>query len=244
MRNRTIPHVPEADRAFVRSLLIHEDAALLAFDKPAGLPSQVRGNRARNLDHLLWAFARSNGKRPRLVHRLDSGTSGVIVAAKTKPAAVALSGAFERREVEKTYLALASGELPDAESGRIDAPIARIETDRGTRIECPHPEGKPACTGWRILSRVGRNALFELTPGTGRMHQLRLHLRALGCPIRGDTLYNGAPAGRLMLHAMSLAGPHPDGGRFKLAATLPDSFRDAAEALGLTDGLAQAGRDR
>lgn len=243
MRNRPVPHISEADKAYIRGLLIHEDAALLAFDKPSGLPSQVRGNRARNLDHLLWAFARSNGKRPRLVHRLDTGTSGVILAARTHPAAVALSAALERREMDKTYLAIATGELPGAEAGVIDAPIARIETDRGSRLECPHADGKPARTHWRILAQTGRSALFELKPETGRMHQLRLHLRALGCPILGDTLYSGADAGRLMLHASAVAGPHPDGGHFELTAPAPQQLRDAAEALGLSEGLAQVGTD-
>jgi len=101
-RNRDIPLISEMDQAFVRGLLMGETADVLAFNKPSGLPSQTRGNRARNLDHLLWAFARSNGKRPRLIHRLDAGTSGVIIAAKTKPAAARLSEAFAGRDVEKT----------------------------------------------------------------------------------------------------------------------------------------------
>ena len=225
-RNRPIPHISEADKAFVRALVIHEDEAVLGFNKPSGLPSQVRGNKARNLDHLLWAFARSNGKRPRLVHRLDAGTSGVILAGKTKPAAAALAAAFEQRAVKKTYLAVVGGALPVEECGTIDVPIARIETDRGANIVAGHSQGKRAVTCWRVLQRDGENALLELTPETGRMHQLRVHLAHLGCPILGDRLYGAqASAPRLMLHALRLELPHPSGGKLVLETEFPDDFR-------------------
>src|SRR6185436_16192616 len=117
--------VSEEDRTFVRGLVIHEDAAVLAFDKPAGLPVQTRNPADRTLDGLLAAFARSNGKRPRLVHRLDAQTSGVIVAAKTQPAAAALSQAFATRDVSKTYLAIVRGAALDGSSGEINAELTR-----------------------------------------------------------------------------------------------------------------------
>lgn len=234
-RNRPIPLISETDKAYVRSLLIHEDAHVLAFDKPSGLPSQVRGNRARNLDHLLWAFAKSNGKRPRLVHRLDAGTSGVILAGGTHPAAVSLSRAFETRQAEKTYLALVSGQLPSEESGRIETRIARIPDDRGERLVTDHPDGKRAHTYWRILARAGEAALIELKPETGRMHQLRLHMAYIGCPILGDERYGGATATRLMLHAAEITVPHPGGnGPLTLAAPLPDEIVNLAGAYGLS----------
>src|SRR5687767_8099720 len=107
--------ISEADRDFVRGLVIHNDPAILAFDKPSGLPVQTRNPDDRTLDMLLAAFAKSNGKRPRLVHRLDAQTSGVIVAGKTQPAAAALSAAFAGRDVTKTYLALVTGSAPDPE---------------------------------------------------------------------------------------------------------------------------------
>jgi len=225
-RNTPIPHISEADKAYVRGLLIHEDDAVLAFNKPSGLPSQVRGNRARNLDHLLWTFARSNGKRPRLVHRLDSGTSGVILAGKTKPAAAALSEAFASRTAHKTYLAVI--DLPGLlrNSGIIDTPIARIKTDRGERIVAEAREGaKQARTRWRILDASGGKALIELRPETGRMHQLRVHMASLGCPILGDGIYGDKrSAPRLMLHAAKLALPHPDGGQLVVEAEVPEGF--------------------
>ncbi|MCI4644916.1 MAG: RluA family pseudouridine synthase [Hyphomonadaceae bacterium] len=241
-RNRPIPHISEADKAYIRSLLIHEDAHILAFNKPSGLPSQVRGNRARNLDHLLWAFAKSNGKRPRLVHRLDAGTSGVIVAGRTQPAAVALSEAFAGRTAEKTYLALVSGALREVEAGRIETSIARVPDDRGERLVVDHPEGKLATTDWRVLSQAGDMALMELKPQTGRMHQLRLHMAHLGLPILGDDRYGGALAGRLMLHAARLTLPHPGGdGPITLSAPLPEDFRNAARTRGLSLPIAEVG---
>ena len=97
MRNRPIPNLAEAQKAYVRDLVLYEDEFVLAFNKPSGLAVQTRGNRGTSLDHLLWAFARSNGKRPHLVHRIDAGTSGLILAAKTKPAMAALSAATTTR---------------------------------------------------------------------------------------------------------------------------------------------------
>lgn len=226
MRNRPIPPISEADKSYMRDLLIYEDEVVLGFNKPSGLPSQVRGNRARNLDYLLWAFARRNGKRPRLVHRLDAGTSGVILAAKTQPAAASLSEAFARRRAKKTYLAIASGNLPKKSSGIFNAPIARIQTDRGSQIMTGHAEGKPAQTSWRILTRTEAHALFELKPQTGRMHQIRVHMAHAGCPILGDHVYGDKrSAPRLMLHAAAIALPHPGGeGQLCVSAPPPVDF--------------------
>ena len=105
MRNRPIPRIAEDQKAYVRRLVLYEDDAVLAFNKPSGLAVQTRGNRGTSLDHLLWTFARSNGKRPQLVHRIDAGTSGLILAGKTKPAIAALSTEFAERRVKKRYLA-------------------------------------------------------------------------------------------------------------------------------------------
>ena len=235
MRNRPVPKLPLQDRDFIRSLLIFEDEALLAFNKPSGLPSQVRGNRARNLDHLLWAFARSNGKRPRLVHRLDSGTSGLILAAITQPDAVSLSGQFETRTVQKSYLALVRSGVLKGDTGTVDAPIARIEEDGRSQIVAGHPSGKQAETRWQKRA-VGEGADLVLArPLTGRMHQIRVHMAHLGAPILGDTIYGDAPASRLALHALSLSFQHPRlGEETWLSAPVPEDFRDVAEQHGLS----------
>ncbi len=241
-RNRTVPHVGAEDAVFVRSLLIHEDAAVLAFNKPSGLASQGGGGIGQSLDDLLWAFAKSNGKRPRLVHRLDLGTSGVIIAARTQPAAAFLSQAFAGREAQKTYLAIVKGDIPVADEGVIDAALVKVEEGGRARMILAKPGRKgaqAARTRWRVLARNGPFALMQLAPETGRMHQIRVHLMSLGCPIIGDALYGEgeATAARVMLHASGLDIPHPQGGRLTLTAQVPEEFRSAAAAAGVQSGL-------
>ena len=124
MVERAAP-LSDADKDYVRGLLVFEDPAMLAFNKPSGLPVQTRNPDDRTLDMLLRAFEKSNGKRPRLVHRLDAQTSGIILAARTQPAAAALSEAFANRKVAKRYIALVSGVAPGEPEGVIDAPLAR-----------------------------------------------------------------------------------------------------------------------
>ena len=242
MRNRPIPAISTDDKAFVRSLLIYEDAQVLAFNKPSGLAVQSRGNRAPCLDELLWAFAKSNGKRPRLVHRLDAGTSGLIVAGKTQPASVALSKAFAERKVSKTYLALVSGQIPTVDKGRIDEALVKLERANGPArsiiAKASSPGAKSAITDWSIVERTPTCALIEARPMTGRMHQIRVHLASLGCPIMGDSLYGSgrASAPRLMLHASELIIPGfgPDQGSLHLTAPVPEDMAMLLQKLGLT----------
>ncbi len=241
-RNRDIPDLSPATAALARRLLIHEDAALLAFNKPSGMASQGGSSVGQSLDDLLWAFAKSNGKRPRLVHRLDQGTSGVILTARTQPAAAFLSAAFAGRDAKKTYLALVKGKIPPAEHGVIDASLVKVEEGGRPRMILAREGRKnaqPARTGWQVLARNGDHALMKLTPETGRMHQIRVHLMSLGCPILGDGLYGeGQGTGaRVMLHAARLEVPHPDGGMLTLEAPVPEDFQAMAEKAGLQAGL-------
>lgn len=241
-RNREIPAISAEDAALVRAMVVHEDNSLIAFNKPAGLAVQAGSGVARSLDDMMAAFAKSNGKRPRLVHRLDQGTSGVIVAAKTQPVAAKLSEAFAGRDVQKTYLALVKGRLPPAETGVIDVALVKVEEGGKARMIIARPDRKGAQasrTGWRVIAREGAFALMQMSPETGRMHQIRVHLMSLGCPILGDALYGEgqATAPRLMLHAARLDLPHPEGGKLVLEAPLPDDFRAAAEVAGLQAGL-------
>jgi tRNA pseudouridine32 synthase/23S rRNA pseudouridine746 synthase len=141
-----------------------------------------------------------------VVHRLDAATSGVVVFARNGTAARALSRAFQEQLVEKRYVALVSGG-PRLDEGRIDAAIEVI----GGRARVSE-RGKPASTSWRVLSRGRHDALLELEPRTGRMHQLRVHLASIGHPIAGDRVYGGSAASRLMLHAERIRFPHPKSG--------------------------------
>ncbi|MDI1326468.1 MAG: RluA family pseudouridine synthase [Brevundimonas sp.] len=241
MTDRTPVSLSEADIAAVRSWVIHEDEAVIAFNKPAGLSSQGGRIQAHTLDDLLWAFARSNGKRPDLVHRLDRDTSGVILAAKTKPAAGFLGKAIQARRFRKTYLALVSA-APDPASGVIDKPLLRQEIGRESYMRAVAPDtpgAQPALSRYRTLSASDDGALVELDPATGRMHQLRVHMASIGRPLAGDARYGGAltfagrAAPRLMLHAAKLVFPHPEGGYRTVEAPLPEDFEALKAAAGL-----------
>ncbi len=239
------PRIPATlspeDIAAVRSWIIHEDAHVIAFNKPSGLSSQGGRIKSHTLDDLLWAFARSNGKRPELVHRLDRDTSGVILAAKTKPAAGFLGKAMQARKFSKTYLALLSS-APNPASGTIDVPLLRQEIGRESYmrvVTLDTPDAQASQSRYRTLAATDEGALVELEPQTGRMHQLRVHMAHIGRPLVGDIRYGGAltlagrAAPRLMLHAASLTFPHPDGGRTTVEAPLPDDFQTLRAAAGL-----------
>jgi RluA family pseudouridine synthase len=241
------PKLSSDEVALVRSLVIHEDEHILALDKPAGLSSQGGRGQVHTLDELLFAFAKPNGNRPRLVHRLDRDTSGVILTAKTKPAAAFLGKAVMGRRVEKTYLAIVTSGAPAPRTGSIELALRRDEQGREAFMrvcEVSHPDAETARTRYRTLAESETAALVELRPETGRMHQLRVHLAAIGRPIAGDARYggalvlDGAPVGRLMLHARAIAFPHPGGGRLRLQAELPNDFK--ALSTSLAAGLAAA----
>ena len=211
---------------------------MLVFNKPAGLPVQGGSGVAESLEHMLAAFAKSNGKRPRLVHRLDRDTSGVIVAARTKPAAAFFSDAFARRDVKKTYRAIVCGGAPAPGEGFIDLALKK-SSRRGLDIMEVDPSGQTARTRYRTLTAAPVAALLELNPETGRMHQIRAHLAAIGRPIAGDGKYGGlfnlagVEIAGLMLHAAALDLPHPEGGRRSYEAPAPERFVAVQRSLGL-----------
>ncbi len=232
--------------AAVRSWVIHEDAHVLALSKPPGLSSQGGRIRAHTLDDLLWAFARSNGKRPELVHRLDRDTSGVILAAKTKPAAGFLGKALQAKRFRKTYLALLSA-APEPRAGVVDAPLRREEIGRESYmrvVAADAPGAQASQSRYRTLAANEAGAVVELEPMTGRMHQLRVHMAHLNRPLVGDARYGGAlttaagAAPRLMLHAARLTFPHPEGGTRTVEAPAPEDFARLRAALGLQAGEA------
>jgi tRNA pseudouridine32 synthase/23S rRNA pseudouridine746 synthase len=229
--------------AFVRGLVIYEDEAVIALNKPSGLSSQGGRIKAHTLDELLWAFAKPGKSRPRLIHRLDRDTSGVILTARTKPAAGFLGKAMMARQFAKTYRAIVAPGAPQPPEGVIEAALRREEIGREAymRVCRPdHPDAEAARTRYRTLAATPAAALVELDPETGRMHQLRVHLGSIGRPIAGDVRYGGAltvagrPVPRLMLHAAALVFPHPAGGLKRLEAPTPADMAGLAHALGLT----------
>lgn len=230
-----------------REFLIHEDRACLVFNKPAGLASQGGSGLHEHLESLVAAsFARPGKKPPRLVHRLDRETSGVILLARTQPAAAFFSAVFAERRAQKTYLALVSGGAPDPAEGEIT--LALVKT-KAANLDVMRPalegeaQAQQARTVYRTLAATTAGALVHLAPETGRMHQLRAHLAAIGRPIAGDGRYGGLLAiggervSRVMLHAARLQTPHPEGGNRVFEAPPPDDWRALAARLGLDPDL-------
>lgn len=232
----------EKESAFVRSLVLHEDAEIIALDKPAGLSSQGGRIAAKTLDDFLVAFAKPSGVRPRLVHRLDRDTSGVILTARSQPSAAYLGKAFMTRRVRKTYLAIVAPGAPNPPAGSIDTPLVRASVGRDVHM-IPAARGdvaaQEAFTGYRTLASNDVAALVVLSPRTGRMHQLRVHLASIGHPIAGDVRYGGAlvlagrPVPRLMLHAFELTFPHPSGGERAIKACLPQDMLEVLRAAAI-----------
>ena len=197
--------------------ILHADDDIVVVDKPAGLLS-VPGRGPERADCLI-ARLRAEFPSVLLVHRLDLDTSGVIVFALTPQAQVHLGQQFENRRTQKRYVALVSGH-PAEKRGRVDLPLIVDWPNRPRQKVC-HDTGRPAQTDWRVLRQEGENTRVRLVPVTGRSHQLRVHMQALGHPILGDTLYaSGAAAEfpRLMLHAEELRLTHPMTGQ-------PQTFR-------------------
>lgn len=234
--------------ALVRSLVIYEDPHILALNKPAGLSSQGGRGQVHTLDEMLWAFAKPGKARPRLIHRLDRDTSGVILTAKTKPAAGFLGKAMMGRRFSKTYRAIVTPGAPDPTGGTIEVPLRRDETGREAFMRvCPpdHPDAETARTRYKTLSSNAFAALLELSPDTGRMHQLRVHLASIGRPISGDARYGGAlavggqPVPRLMLHAGALSFPHPEGGTKRIEAPTPADMARVLAAIGLDEPVSE-----
>jgi 23S rRNA pseudouridine955/2504/2580 synthase len=236
------------DIAFARSLVIYEDEEVLALDKPSGLAVQGGTKTHRHVDRLLSAWGEGL-ERPRLVHRLDRDTSGVLVLGKTPAAAAKLGGAFARRRTEKTYWALVAG-LPKPGEGVLELPLAKKGVgDREMMVPADpkDPRAETAETEFVTLARAAdKVAWMALWPHTGRTHQLRAHMLALGHPILGDPKYNTeasrALSGglKLQLHARRLVLPHPSRGTLMLEAPISPELRAGFERFGFDEHEADA----
>ena len=235
------PVVSERDASMLERLVIYRDDSVIAIDKPHGLPVQGGPSIVRHLDGMLDALRFGHEERPKLVHRLDRDTSGVLLLARSAAAAARLAAAFRGRDAHKTYWALVVGR-PHPLAGRINMPLARQGGPRGERTG-PAGEGEDgavAITDFRVVDNARKHVSWlEMNPLTGRTHQLRVHAAsALKTPILGDGKYGGAAAhlegmsGLLHLHARTIELPHPDGGTLSVSAPLPPHMNESFAFLG------------
>lgn len=231
-------------------MLLHEDKKVYVFNKPAGLAVQGGSGVTRHVDGMLEAWRNQKGEKPRLVHRIDRDTSGILVVAKTRGAAQSLTKAFRERDTTKTYWALVKG-VPRKREGRISNWLVREPTPDGDRMRLAkhgEPDAEHAISTWRVVEQAGQNlSWLELQPETGRTHQLRIHCLSMGCPIIGDPKYfeddpnwtfPGGMQKRLHLHARRIRIPHPDGGWLDVTAPMPPHMVQSWNLLGFDEAEA------
>jgi 23S rRNA pseudouridine955/2504/2580 synthase len=230
------------DEALLRDLIIHRDELAIVLNKPPGLAVQGGSGTTRHVDGMLDGLRFGHAERPRLVHRLDKDTSGVLLIARTAAAAAFFTRAFREKTTRKIYWAIVAGR-PKLLQGKIDLALAKGPGRSGERVH-PNDDGKDAVTYYTVVDSAGdRASWLALLPLTGRTHQLRAHCAAIETPILGDGKYGGAAAHlaglshggaahRLHLHARSLAIPHPAGGTLSAIAPLPPHMKRMWDFLG------------
>lgn len=223
------------DRDFMQGLVIFKDQNIIALNKPSGLAVQGGSNTYRHIDGMLEALQFEAAEKPRLVHRIDKDTSGILLLARNRQTADLLTKAFREHTLPKTYLALTAG-CPKPQAGEVKAPLEKI----GEKSQVT-AEGKKAVTLYRVIDAAGEKfALIEASPLTGRTHQIRAHLEYIGCPIVGDDRYFGAERKRfaslsdkLHLHAYKIDLSHLYNKKLIITAPLPAHFKDSLNALGI-----------
>jgi 23S rRNA pseudouridine955/2504/2580 synthase len=222
-----------SDHELLSRMLLHEDDKVIVLNKPAGIAVQGGSGVNRHIDQMLEAWTSPRGEKPRLVHRLDRDTSGVLVIARTRGAAQKLTAAFRERDTKKTYWSLVVG-VPKKREDKISTWLVKEQTPDGDRMRiAKHGEdgADHAVSFYRIIEQAAQTfAWLEMEPYTGRTHQLRVHAAHIGHPILGDPKYFEAdtnwnfPGGvqnKLHLHARRIDIPHPSGGRLRVSAPLP-----------------------
>lgn len=225
-------------------MVIHRDKQAIVLNKPAGLATQGGTKTHEHVDGLLDGLQFDGESRPKLVHRLDKDTSGALLIARTTRAAAFFAKSFSSRSAKKVYWALVVG-VPSIEDGMIELPIAKQPGSGGEKMHVDEAEGSPARTRYRVIERAGNNtAWLELIPYTGRTHQLRVHLSAIGHPIVGDGKYGGQAAfltggisRKMHLHSRRIRIDHPDGGEIEIQAELPTHFAESLKHLGFDEML-------
>ncbi len=230
--------VSDEDAALMRSMVIYQDDSVIVLNKIPGLAVQGGTNTKRHVDGMLDALTGDKKDRPKLVHRIDKDTSGVLVLARTGAAAKKLTESFKHRNTNKIYWALVKGRPPQAD-GVINAPLDKEPGAGGERMMVSDA-GKRAVTDFKIIdSAAGEATWMAFRPVTGRTHQIRVHATVLETPIVGDGKYgakeafiDGPISRKLHLHARSLEINHPDGGVLSVSATLPHHMLESWDLFG------------
>lgn len=236
---RIVEPLTDDEAAFVQDMVLAKGRDWIMLDKPPGLATQGGTKTVQHLDRLLDGLADDHGQRPKLVHRLDKDTSGVLLVARSARAAAHFTKAFAGRTARKVYWAIIAG-VPSLEEGQIDAPLAKQPGTGGEKMHIDEENGLPAKTRYRLIDRAGNRAAWvELQPLTGRTHQLRAHMAAIGHPIVGDAKYGGPDAfltggisRKLHLHARRLKIDGLDGKPIDYQAELPSHFAETLTMLG------------
>ena len=247
LAKRERPPLPPEDVAYVQGMVLYRDRAAIVIDKPPGLATQGGTKTERHLDGLLDGLQFDAPGRPKLVHRLDKDTSGVLLLARSAGAAAHFAKAFSSRTARKLYWALVTG-VPSIEDGMIELPLAKQPGTGGEKMHVDEKEGSPARTRYRVVERAGNAAAWvELQPYTGRTHQLRVHMAAIGHPIVGDGKYGGQDAyltggisRKLHLHARRLKIDAPGGGTIDVAAEPPRHLAESLATLGFDPAAGDA----
>jgi 23S rRNA pseudouridine955/2504/2580 synthase len=233
------PQLTPEQMEFAESMVIHRDSQALVINKPPGLATQGGTKTHDHVDQLLDGLYYDLDTRPKLVHRLDKDTSGALVLARTARAATYFSKSFSGRTARKTYWAIIMG-VPSIEDGFIDLPLGKQPGTGGEKMQVDEEEGQAARTRYRVIDYAGNRAAWvELQPHTGRTHQLRVHMAAIGHPIVGDGKYgladaflSGSISRKMHLHARRIRIDHPDGGKLDVTADLPTHFAETLAQLG------------
>ena len=236
------PAVAAADAADLRARVLYRDDDVLVVNKPAGLAVQGGSRTVRHLDAMLAALQFDAATPPRLVHRLDKDTSGVLVLARDQRAATALTRAFRARDVQKSYWALTVG-VPRPAMGTVELPLQKVSRRGGRERVSASKTGADAVTGYEVVARLHRKAAWVvLEPRTGRTHQLRVHMALIGTPIAGDRKYGGAQAmlagiaPRMHLHAREIEFPAPGGHHVRVEAPLSPHMAETWRMFGFDKG--------
>ncbi len=227
--------VSKSDTDFIQSMIIFKDDNIIVLNKPSGLAVQGGTNTDRHIDGMLEALKFENSEKPKLVHRIDKDTSGVLVLARNRRYAELLTKAFREHMLQKTYLVLAIGNLKNPE-GEIKIALDKV----GEKME-PSDEGKKAVTRFKVLDTAGEKfTLLTAEPLTGRTHQIRAHMECAGCPILGDNKYFGQSrkrfpelSSKLHLHAYKIDLSPVYNKKLVVKAPLPDYFKNDIKFLGL-----------